>query len=73
MPGEDAIKIEGRIVAVLPKTLFRVELPNGHCIMAHVRRRNWERAAGLNVGDNATVEVSPFDFSKGRLVWSEKE
>ena len=65
MARQDAIKVEGRIVEVLPKTLFRVELANGHRLLAHVsgkRRLTFER---ISVGDSVTVQMSPYDLSKG--------
>lgn len=72
MPGEGAIQVEGRIVAVLPHTLFTVELPNGHRIVAHVSpSRRAAAAAKLGMGAPATVEMSPYDFSKGRILLTE--
>lgn len=65
MAREDAIRVEGKIVEVLPNTLFRVELPNGHRLLAHVsgkRRLNFER---MSLGDMVTVQMSPYDLSKG--------
>ena len=65
MAREDAIKVEGRIVEVLPNTLYRVELANGHRLVAHVsgkRRLTFERMA---LGDSVTVQMSPYDLSKG--------
>ena len=72
MPGEGAIQVEGRIVAVLPQALFTVELPNGHRIVAHLRPSQRAAAlAKLSVGSVATVEMSPYDFSKGRILLTE--
>jgi translation initiation factor IF-1 len=65
MAGKDAIQVEGRVVAALPKLLFWVELANGHRLLAHVSAKNRRRAEGLAAGDVVTVEVSPFDLSKG--------
>ena len=65
MARKDAIEIEGRIVEVLAATLFRVELSNGHRLVAHVsgkRRLVFERMA---VGDSVTVRMSPYDLSVG--------
>ena len=65
MAREDAIKVDGKIVEVLPNTLFRVELPNGHRLLAHVsgkRRLSFEKIA---LGDVVTVQMSPYDLSKG--------
>ncbi len=68
MAGKDAISAKGRIVEVLAKALFRVELANGHRLVAHVsskRRLAFERTV---VGDFVTVEMSPYDLSKGCIV-----
>ena len=65
MAREDGIQVEGRIVEVLPNTLFRVELANGHRLIAHVsgkRRLTFERMA---LGDAVTVQMSAYDLSKG--------
>jgi len=72
MAREDAIKVEGRIVEVLPNTLFRVELSNGHRLLAHVsgkRRMQFER---MSLGDNVTVTMSPYDLSKGCITLSDE-
>jgi len=53
-------------------TLFRVELVNGHRLLGHVSKRRHEEAAELKPGDKVNLEMSPFDFSKGRIVLGEK-
>ena len=65
MLPEDAIKIEGTIVEVLRNTLFRVELPNRHRILAHVPGKLRLSFVRLVPGDKVMVEMSPFDLSKG--------
>ena len=65
MPAEDAIKVEGRVVEVLKDTLFRVELPNRHRIVAHVAGKARLKFLRLLPGDKVTVEMSPYDLSKG--------
>ena len=68
MARKDAIEAEGRIVEILAATLFRVELPNGHRLLAHVsgqRRLEFER---MSLGDSVKVEMSPYDLSKGSIV-----
>lgn len=68
MPREDAIEIQGTVVDVLPNTMFRVALPNGHRVLAHVAgkvRLNFVRIAA---GDKVTLEMSPYDLSKGCIV-----
>jgi translation initiation factor IF-1 len=64
VPREDAIKVEGVIVEVLQNTLFRVELTNRHRVLAYVRGRNRMSF----VRDRVTVEISPYDLSKGAIV-----
>ena len=68
MARKDTIQVRGRIVEMLATALFRVELSNGHRLVAHVsgkRRLAFERTA---VGDFVTLEVSPYDLSKGSIV-----
>jgi len=69
---KDAIEAEGRIVEILATTLFRVELSNGHRLLAHVsgkRRLAFER---MSLGDMVKVEMSPYDLSKGSIVTAAK-
>ena len=68
MARKDAIEAEGRIVEILATTLFRIELANGHRLLAHVsgkRRLAFER---MSLGDMVKVEMSPYDLSKGSIV-----
>ena len=65
---EDAITVEGRIVEALPKSLFRVELPNGHRVLGHVSKRLRSEGTGLAGGDTVTLEMTPYDLSKGRII-----
>ena len=67
MPREDAIKVEGTVVEVLKETLFRVELQNGHRLMAHVAGKARRQRIRLAPGDKVTVEMSPYDLSTGRI------
>jgi translation initiation factor IF-1 len=68
---QDAIEIEGTIVEVLREKVFRVEFPNGHRVLAHLPKRH-SGGAGLAPGGKVTVEMSPYDFSKGRISRREK-
>ena len=68
MAREEAILVEGRVVEVLRNTLFRVELPNGHRILAHTSGRVRLNFIRLNPGDKVTVEMSPYDLSKGCII-----
>lgn len=67
MSREDAIRLEGNVIEKLPKTLYRVELVNGHRLLAFAKGRDREQWSALQCGDRVTVEMSPFDFSTGRL------
>lgn len=70
MPGKDAICLEGTVVELLREAkLFRVELVNGHRLLGHVSARRREEALALKPGDKVNLEMSPFDFSKGRIVF----
>jgi translation initiation factor IF-1 len=65
---KDAIEAEGRIVDILAATLFRVELPNGHRLLAHVTGRRRLEFQRLALGESVKVEMSPYDLSKGSIV-----
>ena len=72
MAGKDTIEMQGKVIEVLPNTVFRVQLENDHVITAHISgkmRKNYIRI--LN-GDNVTVELSPYDLSKGRITFRTK-
>ncbi len=74
VPREDAISVEGTVVEVLPKAnLFRVELANGHRLLAHVSARRRTKRVRLKLGDKVNLEMSPFDFSKGRIRFRTKK
>ena len=69
MAKEDHIEIEGVIIDSLPNTMFRVRLENGHLVTAHIcgkMRKNYIR---LLTGDAVTVELTPYDLSKGRIIY----
>ena len=73
MRREDAIRVEGTVVEVLPNNLFRVELPNGHRFVAHTSgelRLNFIR---LSLGDKVIIEMSPYDLSKGCITLNEEK
>ncbi|PYK97197.1 MAG: translation initiation factor IF-1 [Verrucomicrobia bacterium] len=67
MSREDAIKVEGLIVEVLKANLFRVELANRHRLVAHVAAKARSTQLRFSPGDKVTVEMSPYDLSKGRI------
>ena len=64
MAQKEVIKLEGRIVEALPNTQFKVELQNGHTIIAHISGKNYIR---LVPGDKVEVELTPYDLTKGRI------
>ncbi|MDP3981211.1 MAG: translation initiation factor IF-1 [Chlamydiota bacterium] len=72
MVKEEAIRIEGAVVERLPNTMFRVELPNGHMILAHISGKMRMNFIKILPGDKVTLEMSPYDLTKGRIVFREK-
>ena len=69
MPTESSIVVEGKITAVLPGTMFRVELPNNQVVLAHISGKMRKRFIRLNLGDRVKLEMSPYDLSKARIVY----
>lgn len=68
MSKKDAIKVEGKVLETLPNAMFRVELENGHVIIAHVSGKMRMHFIRILPGDSVTVEMSPYDLTKGRIV-----
>jgi translation initiation factor IF-1 len=69
MSTESQILTEGKIVSVLPGTMFRVELENRHLVLAHISGKMRKRFIRLTVGDRVKVEMSPYDLNKARIVY----
>lgn len=69
MAKEDAIQMEGTIMDTLPNTTFKVELENGHTVIAHISGRMRKNYIRILTGDKVTVELTPYDLSKGRIVY----
>jgi len=69
---EDAIKVEGTVVEVLPNNMFRVTLANGHRVMAHVSGKMRLHFVRITPGEKVNLEMSPYDLSKGCIVLREK-
>jgi len=67
--AKDVIRVEGTITEALPNAVFRVELENGHRVMAHVSGRMRMHFIRILPGDRVTVELSPYDLAKGRIVY----
>ncbi|ABA59051.1 translation initiation factor IF-1 [Nitrosococcus oceani] len=69
MAKEDSIEMEGTVVDTLPNTMFRVELENGHVITAHISGKMRKHYIRILTGDKVTVQLTPYDLSKGRIVY----
>ena len=69
MAKEEAIQMEGVVVETLPNTTFRVELENGHIVTAHISGKMRKNYIRILKGDKVTVELTPYDLSKGRIVY----
>lgn len=69
MAKEESIQVEGRVKEALANTQFRVELPSGHQVIAHVAGRMRKNFIRIIPGNTVTVEISPYDLSKGRIVY----
>ncbi|HET7308049.1 MAG TPA: translation initiation factor IF-1 [Gammaproteobacteria bacterium] len=69
MPKEDHIQMEGKVTETLPNTTFRVELENGHVVTAHISGRMRKHYIRILTGDTVTVELTPYDLTKGRIVY----
>jgi translation initiation factor IF-1 len=69
MPKEDHIEMAGVILETLPNTMFRVKLENGHIVTAHISGKMRKNYIRLLTGDAVTVELTPYDLSKGRIIY----
>ena len=69
MPDGDSIEVEGKIVAVLPGTMFRVELSNGHQVLAHISGKLRKHFIKIAAGDTVKMEMSPYDLEKARITY----
>jgi translation initiation factor IF-1 len=69
MPKEDNIEVEGRIIETLPNAMFKVELENGQIILAYVSGKMRMHFIKILPGDRVTVELSPYDLTKGRITY----
>ena len=72
MAKDDVIELEGTVVEALPNAMFQVELPNGHKIMAHISGKLRMNFIRILPGDKVTIELSPYDLTKGRIIWRDK-
>lgn len=72
MAKEEVIEVEGVVVDALPNTNFKVKLENGHIILAHISGKLRMHYIRILPGDKVTVELSPYDLSRGRITWRKK-
>ena len=72
MAKEDVIEIQGTIKETLPNAMFKVEIQGGHVILAHISGKLRMNFIRILPGDKVTVEMSPYDLSKGRITWRSK-
>lgn len=72
MSKEDVIEVQGKVVEALPNANFQVELENGHKILAHVSGKLRMNYIKIVPGDKVTIEMSPYDLTKGRITWRSK-
>ncbi|MFH1498910.1 MAG: translation initiation factor IF-1 [Verrucomicrobiota bacterium] len=73
MSEGQTIEVEGKIVAVLPGTMFRVELANGHVVLAHISGKLRKHFIKIAAGDNVKMEMSPYDLEKARITYRMKD
>ena len=72
MAKEEAIQMEGTVTETLPNTMYRVELENGHTVIAHISGKMRKHYIRIMTGDAVTVELTPYDLEKGRIVYRAK-
>ena len=72
MSKADVIEIEGTVIEKLPNAMFQVELETGHQVLAHISGKLRMNYIRILPGDKVTIELSPYDLSKGRIIWRDK-
>ena len=72
MSKDDVIEMEGKVIEALPNAMFQVELPNGHQILAHISGKMRMNFIRIYPGDKVTIELSPYDLTRGRITWRSK-
>ena len=72
MAKEGVIEVEGKVVETMPNTMFRVEIENGHQVLAHISGKLRMNYIKILPGDKVKLELSPYDLSKGRITWRAK-
>ena len=69
MPKKEAIEVEAKVIEPLPNGMFRVELPNGHRVLAHISGKMRQHYIRVLIGDRVLVELSPYDLTRGRITY----
>ncbi len=69
MAKEEAIEVEGKVIEALPNAMFKVELENGHVVLAHVSGKMRMNFIGILPGDRVSLELSPYDLTRGRITY----
>ena len=72
MSKQDVLEVEGTVTEAYPNAMFQVELPNGHQIMAHISGKMRMNFIRIYPGDKVTIELSPYDLTRGRITWRSK-
>lgn len=72
MAKQEGIQIDGKVLETLPNAMFRVELPNGHRVLAHVSGKMRMHFIRILPGDTVTIELSPYDLTRGRIIYRAK-
>ncbi len=72
VPKEEHIEVSGTVTQVLPGTMFRVGLPNGHEVLAHISGKMRKHFIRISVGDKVNIEMSPYDLNKARITYRER-
>ena len=72
MSKQDMLELEGVVVEALPNATFQVELENGHRVLAHISGKLRQNFIRILPGDKVTLELSPYDLTKGRIIWRDK-
>ena len=72
MAKEDVIELEGTVIEALPNAMFQVDIGNGHTILAHISGKLRMNFIRILPGDKVTVQMSPYDLTRGRIIWRSK-
>ena len=72
MAKDDVLELEGTVLEALPNAMFKVELENGHQVLGHISGKLRMNFIKILPGDKVTIELSPYDLTKGRIIWRDK-